>query len=108
MNEAGIRVANRAGPQAQELPWHSVELVAAHRPRWPFTVMRKEQKATLDNESSTVGNNKPPQEGGLLFRQGKEPNNDLGGFQPFKPAALRSIAALSVRSQVNSGSSRPK
>ena len=59
MNEASIRVANRAGPQAQNLALSSVEPVAPHRPRWPFTVMRKEQRVASKTESSTAMNDKP-------------------------------------------------
>ncbi len=59
MNEAGIRVANRAGPQAQDLAWSSrVEPMPHHRPRWPFKVMRKEQNATSKSNPSTAALNK--------------------------------------------------
>jgi hypothetical protein len=53
MNEAGIRVANRAGPQAQEAWWRGVEPIAPQRSRWPFTVLRR------DKEVSSSGANNP-------------------------------------------------
>jgi cell envelope opacity-associated protein A len=56
-HEQGIRVANRVGPQAHELPWSSVEPVVPHRPRWPFTVMRKEHAVMSKNDSPKDLNN---------------------------------------------------
>jgi len=54
MNQAGIRVANRAGPQAQDFTRNDAELLAPHRSRWPFTVTRQEPKpskaATKDKD----------------------------------------------------------
>jgi|DEB19_MinimDraft_2_1074335.scaffolds.fasta_scaffold11270_2 hypothetical protein len=58
MNEEGIRVANRLGPQAQDLTWRRAESVVPNRQRWPFKVMRAEQKGAPLNESSTAENNK--------------------------------------------------
>jgi hypothetical protein len=55
MNEPGVRVANRAGPQAQDFTRGNSELLAPHRSRWPFTVTRqqtKEPKAAPKDESS--------------------------------------------------------
>jgi hypothetical protein len=62
MSEAGIRVANRAGPQAQDFTRSNPELLAPHRSRWPFTVTRQEpkpSKASSEDESSLAVKSKP-------------------------------------------------
>jgi hypothetical protein len=38
MNQSGIRVANRAGPQAQGALAGKPEPACPQRPAWPFTV----------------------------------------------------------------------
>ena len=43
MNETGIRVANRAGPQAQGVLTGRPEPSGLPRPAWPFTVRRVEK-----------------------------------------------------------------
>lgn len=48
----GIRVANRVGPQFQDLAWSRVEPVVAERPRWPFTVARTKDGALFKKESA--------------------------------------------------------
>jgi hypothetical protein len=55
----GIRVANRAGPQFQDLAWRRVEPVVAERPRWPFTVRRTEDRALFKKESADAASDKP-------------------------------------------------
>jgi len=56
MNETGIRVANRAGPQAQGVLTGKPEPAAPQRPAWPFTVRRPDKNAasagTVDKPSS--------------------------------------------------------
>jgi hypothetical protein len=43
MNQSGIRVANRAGPQAQGVLTGKLEPAVPQRPAWPFTVRRPEK-----------------------------------------------------------------
>ena len=45
MNPSGIRVANRAGPQAQGDLIGKVEPAVPQRPAWPFTVCGPEKNA---------------------------------------------------------------
>jgi hypothetical protein len=56
MNETGIRVANRAGPQAQGVLAGKPEPAGPQRPAWPFTVRRPEKitasAASADKPSS--------------------------------------------------------
>jgi hypothetical protein len=62
MSEAGIRVANHAGPQAQGFTRSNPELLAPHRSRWPFTVARQEPKPSKTeskDESSLAAKSKP-------------------------------------------------
>ncbi len=46
MNHSGIRVANRAGPQAQDMLTGKPESAVPQRPAWPFTVRRPEKNTT--------------------------------------------------------------
>ncbi len=43
MNQSAIRVANRAGPQAQGVLTGKPEPAAPQRPAWPFTVRSAEK-----------------------------------------------------------------
>jgi hypothetical protein len=43
MNQSGIRVANRAGPQAQGVLTGRPEPSGPQRPAWPFTVRRPDK-----------------------------------------------------------------
>jgi len=45
MNQSGIQVANRAGPQAQGVLTGKPEPAGPQRPAWPFTVRRPEKNA---------------------------------------------------------------
>jgi hypothetical protein len=45
MNQSGIRVANRAGLQAQGVLTDKLEPALPQRPVWPFTVRRPEKYA---------------------------------------------------------------
>ncbi len=46
MNEAGIRVANRAGPQFPDVSRRSPEPAAPQRPAWPFTARSRDKSVT--------------------------------------------------------------
>ena len=46
MNEAGIRVAKRAGPQAQGVLTGRPEPAGPQRPAWPFTVRDADKNAS--------------------------------------------------------------
>ncbi len=62
MSEDGIRVANRAGPQAQDFTRSNPELLAPHRSRWPFKVTRQESKllkAATKEEPSVAAKSQP-------------------------------------------------
>lgn len=59
MDDLDVRIAHRAGLQAQDLPWHSVESEVPKRSRWPFRVNHKETNASPKNESCAAGNDKP-------------------------------------------------
>ena len=63
----GIRVANRAGPQFQDLAWCRVEPALADRPRWPFTVRRTEYRALFKKESSDDAIEKPSDKPSFSF-----------------------------------------
>ena len=54
MNQSGIRVANRAGPQAQGVLTGRPEPAGPQRPAWPFTVRRAEK-----NSASAASADKP-------------------------------------------------
>lgn len=47
MNQSGIRVANRAGPQAQGVLTGKPEPAGSQRPAWPFTVRRAEKNTAF-------------------------------------------------------------
>ena len=47
MNQAGIRVANRAGPQAQAVLTGRTEPAGSQRPAWPFTVRMSGKNTAL-------------------------------------------------------------
>ena len=59
MHDLDLRIANRAGLQAQDLPWHSVESEVPKRSRWPFRVKHQDQNTLPDNDSSAAPNDKP-------------------------------------------------
>jgi hypothetical protein len=54
MNQSGIRVANRAGPQAQGVLTGKPEPAGPQRPTWPFTVRRADK-----NTASVASADKP-------------------------------------------------
>ena len=55
MNQSGIRVANRAGPQAQGVLTGKPEPTGPQRPAWPFTVRRPDK-----NTAFAASVDKPP------------------------------------------------
>ena len=55
MNEAGIRVANRAGPQFPDVLRRAPEPAAPQRPAWPFTARNRDKSVAPAAQNHPLG-----------------------------------------------------